>query len=65
MTNFRDQIPAARRLIKIPGPEVALLFLLGKRRSFPEDPKLTGRRRNERGKFYWEMWCDLGKEVGF
>lgn len=31
MANFRDQIPAVKRLIKIPGPEVALLFLLGKR----------------------------------
>lgn len=28
MTNFRDQIPDARRLIKVPGPEVALLPLL-------------------------------------
>lgn len=35
------------------------------KKGFPEHPKLMGRRRIQRGKFYWEMWSDLGREVGF
>lgn len=31
MTNFKDNSPATGRLIKIPGPEVDLLSLLGRR----------------------------------
>lgn len=33
---------------------------------FTGDANIMGRRRNPReGSFYWSMWSDLGREVGF
>lgn len=36
------------------------------RRCFTGDTNLMGKRGNPReGSFYWSMWSDLGREVGF